>query len=40
VPGGRIQIDASLPWIKDGSYTKAAEAGNQNARIELPVEDK
>jgi RNA polymerase sigma factor (sigma-70 family) len=40
VPRGTIQVDAWLPWIKGGSLTQAAEAGNQNARIELPVEDK
>jgi RNA polymerase sigma factor (sigma-70 family) len=40
LPRGRIQVDAWLPWIKGGSFTQAAEAGNQNARIELPVVDK
>jgi 5-hydroxyisourate hydrolase-like protein (transthyretin family) len=40
LPRGRIRVDISLPGIKDGAYTRQADAGNQNARIELPVDDK
>jgi hypothetical protein len=41
LPRGAIQLWAWAPWIKDRSFPAGQhEAGNQNLRIELPVEDK